>query len=308
MAIAKLQPVVSSSINASSITATSAKTLYEGRVALDPAIYTITCTSTTVATVYFYSGINTLVTTAVTASGTVAINLASAVDRIRVFTDTGSNIVVTITKTAGALSNVFTGTLDTVTTTGSSTYTGTSSSGYGYAIIVGGGGGGTGGNQNYFGGGGGAGGACGKLVALTGSMAVTIGTGGAGSGYNGNGSAGTSSTFAGMTAGGGGGAPNANGVGRVQGTNGTASGGDINNGAGGGPSAAQQNNPGYAGYSGNGPLTPYPFVVATIGTGGYGNVGTAGAGTGYGAGGGGGGYENGSGAAGTQGVLYVLKF
>jgi hypothetical protein len=293
----------SSSINASSITATSANTLYEGRIALDPAIYTITCTSTTIATVLFYSGSGTLVTTAVTASGTVAINLASSVDRVRIYTNTGSNIVVTITKTAGALSNVFSGTLDTITATG--TYTGTSTSGLGYAIIVGGAGGGSGGNSSSnYGGGGGAGGACGKLVTLTGSMSVVIGAGSAGVGVGATATAGGQSTFAGMTAGGGGGG----GANRAQGANGSATGGDINNNAGGGPQAGYPNNPGYSGNPGNAALTPYPFVVSTIGTAGYGNTTTGGTGTGYGAGGGGGGYDGGGGGAGTQGVLYVLRF
>jgi hypothetical protein len=293
----------SSSINASSITATSANTLYEGRIALDPAIYTITCTSTTVATLFFYSGTNTLVTTAVTASGTVAINLASTVDRVRLYTNTGSNIVVTITKTAGALSNVFSGTLDTLTSSG--TYTGTSTSGYGYAIIIGGGGGGGNGTQNGYGGGGGAGGSCGKLLTLTGSMAFTIGAAGVGSG--GNGTAGGQSTFGEMTAGGGGGGQRMNNQSPIQGTNGTATGGDINL-SGGGPNAGYPNNPGYSGNPGNGPGSPYPFVVTTPGVGGFGNTTSGGAGTGYGAGGGGGGYDGGSGGNGTPGVLYVLKF
>ena len=166
MAISKIQAAaVTSSINASSITAVSANTMYEGRIALEAAIYTITCTSTKIATVYFMSSTNTVVATAVTASWTVAINLPSSIDRVRVWTNTGSNIVVTITKTASAISNVFSGTLDTVTTT--STYTGTSTSGYGYAVIVGGGAGGSGGGgSSNYGGGGGAGATCGKLVAM----------------------------------------------------------------------------------------------------------------------------------------------
>lgn len=205
MAISKVNAVVTSSINASSITATAANTLYEGRVSLTPAIYTVTCASATIARVQFLSNAGTIITTATTASGTVSINLSSTADRIRVWTDTGSNIVVTITKTASALTDVFSGTLDTITSTG--TYTGTSTSGYGYIVLVGGGGGGAGGNGGgYQGGiGGNAGAVTESLVALTGSMAVVIGAGGTG-GTNGNGSGwgagsnGGTSTFAGLSA------------------------------------------------------------------------------------------------------------
>ena len=205
MAIEIFPIPVTSSINANSITATTSNTMYEGTIALDPAIYTVTCASATIARVQFLSNAGTIITTATTASGTVSINLSSTADRIRVWTDTGSNIVVTITKTASALTNVFSGTLDTITSTG--TYTGTSTSGYGYIVLVGGGGGGAGGNGGGYQGGiaGTAGAVTETLVALTGSMAVVIGTGGAG-GTNGNGSGwgagvnGGTSTFAGLSA------------------------------------------------------------------------------------------------------------
>ncbi len=92
MAISKINPVAAaSSINANAITATSADTMYEASVTLDPAIYTITCASATITNIQFFSNVNTLVTSAVTASGTVSINLASAADRVRLWTDTGSN-------------------------------------------------------------------------------------------------------------------------------------------------------------------------------------------------------------------------
>lgn len=261
----------------------AANTLYGALFNAPVGVYTITCTSGTVAKVDFYSG-STFITTASTSSGTVTVNLGTASDRFRIFTNTGTNVVVTFTQTANVLVNNISGTLDTITTVGSSTYTGTSPSGFGYAILVGGGGGG----QAYFGnpapGGGGAGAAA-KEVALTGSMPVTIGAGGArGLFPSGNGSAGGTSTFGGMTCtGGGGGANNGSGGG-----GGSGSGGTVNtNGTNG--AVGYITNPGSATYP-----TGYPFVVPNL--------------NGYGNGGAGGGSGGANGVAGTQGVLYVLRF
>jgi len=331
MAISKINPVAAaSSINANAITATSADTMYEASVTLDPAIYTITCASATITNIQFFSNVNTLVTSAVTASGTVSINLASAADRVRLWTDTGSNVVVTITKTASAMSNVFSGTLDTVTTVGASTYTGTSTSGYGYAILVGGGGAGgscTSGGSERSGGGGGSGGVGGKFVTLTGSMAVTIGAGGTGTAGQAGG-AGGSSTFDGMTAGGGGGGAlgDTNSVTTAGGAGGTVTGADIS-------STGKAGGQGNSETNGSATTEIYSFVktgtTGSGGGGGYNNpgtgsgsgIGTGGNGgsasnptaaTGYGAGGGGAGNRQTSsaytGANGTQGVLYVLRF
>lgn len=311
MAISRLAPAaVASSINASSITAATGNTMYSSPLSLEPAIYTVTCASTTVAKVYFYSDFTTLVTTATTVSGIATIQIGSTVDRVRLWTDTGSNVVVTITKVASALTNGFSGTLDTITSSG--TYTGTSASGYGYAVLVGGGGGGGGAKWNVGNGTGGASGAvCNKLVQLTGSMPVTIGAAGIGGAWDvDNGTAGGNSTFAGMTATGGGpgkrgfnisysqaGAPS---------EGGPALGGDINS-----PGL------GTGGRTGQSPTVTWQFVSGPIiGTGGIGN------GyyndnrtnpTGYGAGGGGvesqqsqGSFP--SGTNGGPGVLYVLRF
>jgi hypothetical protein len=312
MAISVFPAPVTSSINASSITAASANTLYQGTVSLEPAIYQITCASSTIARVEFYSDNVTLITSAVTASGTVTINLGTAATRFRVWTDTGSNIVVTITKTAAALTDSApSGTLDTVTTVGTSTYTGTSTSGYGYAVLVGGGGGGGGSNGgSSSAGGGGGGGVAEKLVQLTGSMSVTIGAGGTagfGSGSVGsgqNGGAGGNSTFAGMTANGGGGGGTNSGGG---GAGGSASGGTWNTtGTDGSANSGGGGSPG----SGGSPQTIYKFVVATPGTGRTGNGFNTGgfSGTGYGAGASGSSHSNGPGGAGTAGVLYVLRY
>ena len=327
MASAVFPVAVTSSLNASAITATAANTMYEGTATFDAAVYTISCASGVVTNFQFFNG-TTSVLSSVTSSGTVSINLASAADRVRLYTNTGTNTVVTINKTAASLTNTFSGTLDTITTLGTSTYTGTSTSGYGYAIIVGGGGGGSGNQLNDNPGtGGGSGAIAGKYVALTGSMSVTIGAGGTGTAGN-QASAGTTagsggtSTFAGMTATGGTGGSGAN----YTGVGGAATGGDWNiAGAGGGSYNA-------AGTS----AILYPFMLgsaATTGTGGSGKnrtnagtnsgagagIGTGGAGgrpganaTGYGAGGGGGSgrYSDVAhiGGDGSQGVLYVLKF
>lgn len=296
---------VTSSLNANAITAASANTLYQGITTFEPAVYTMTCNASTIAKAEFYSG-NTLITNVTTVSGTVAFNLGSTADRVRVWTNTGSDIAITITKTAEAITTGFSGTLDTVTSTG--TYTGTSTSGYGYAIIVGGGGGGGAGdgfgNPSGYGGGGGSGGAGGKLVQLTGSMEVVIGTNGVGSTtLQGSGTAGGNSTFAGMTANGGGG-----GIYNSSVAGGTVTGATYNlTGGSGGTNS-------YNGGKGGDTPTPYPFVANNIGIGGNGGMHNSSNAiaptTGYGQGGGGGASSSGqkNGVAGRPGVLYILRF
>ncbi len=309
MAISVFPVPVTSSINASSLTATTSNTLYSAALSLDPAIYTITCTTSTIANVEFYSGAGNLLTTATTASGTVAINLASAADRIRLWTNTGSNIVVTITKTAAALTDNFSGTLDTITT--SSTYTQTSTSGFGYIMVVGGGGGG-GGNHVPSGNGGGAGGAGGiaaKVAALTGSMSVTVGSGGAGvtgSATAPTGNAGGLSSMAGMTSNGGSGGIGSPGVGAgAGGAGGTATGGTYNltgnSGSAGWPGGDER--------GGNTATSPYPFIVSgTVGTGGAARTNATGNGGGGGAGSQPGAGDPRTGGNGSPGVVYVLRF
>lgn len=308
MAIEIFPVPVTSSINASSITATTANTIYAAPVSLDAAIYTVTCTSSTIATVEFYSGVGTYITNAITVSGTVTINLASAADRIRLWTDTGSNIVVTVTKTASALTNNFSGTLDTITSSG--TYTGTSTSGFGYVMAVGGGGGGAGNRAPNGAGGGGGGGAgvAAKLLALTGSMAVTIGAGGTAgtSATNGNpGGNGGATTISTLTANGGsGGFGSSSNAGGGGGGGGVATGGTYNLTGNGGAQGVQQGN-GFGGTA----ISAYPFITTSIGTGG---TGSGSNGNGYGAGAAGGGiagygspYDGGVGA---PGVVYILRF
>jgi len=286
MAISVFPVPVTSSLNASAITAVSANTMYEGRATFDAAIYQITCASGTVTNFQFLSNTSTIITSGVTVSGTVSINLASTADRIRLWTDTGSNIVVTITKTAAALTNQFSGTLDTITTNG--TYTGTSTSGYGYALVSGGGGGGGGGKSTADPGvGGGTGGNGGNvttgLIALTGSISVSLGTGGAGGTANNSGATGGTTTFGALSATGGtGGVTNSSTV---------------------------------YGQAGKSTANPYSFMgFATVGTPGA-QTGSSGGITGNagtnGAGGSGGSYgqgTGGTGGAGGNGVVYVLRF
>ena len=330
---------VPSALASSTFTVPSANTAYQALYNFEVAVYTITCASGTVATIEFYNGPTNFIGRAVTVSGTVTFNLATAADRVRLFTNTGSNILLTFTKTSVALpGTALSGSVDTITSTG--TYTGTSTSGFGYVLAVGGGGAGGAGASDSTGGaggGGGAGGIGGKVFALTGSIPVTIGAAGAI-----NAGAGGTTTFGDMSAHGGGGGLNnfANGyTGRPGGngggtTNAVFSATPANGGYGGHPCCYQ----GFSDTTGGSTAisSPYPFVIngstgsggggrgysggatagqgSGIGTGGNGGAsgggGTNGGnGTGYGAGGGGGGSNPArNGGAGTQGVVYVLRF
>jgi hypothetical protein len=270
-------PIASTSAgpSANALTAVAANTVYESGITLVPGIYTITCASGTVATVEFYSDVSTLITTTKTTSGTVTINLASSVDRVRLWTNTGSNIVVTITLTAGALTNRFSGTVETITN--SQTYNTASTSGFAYVMVCGGGGAG-----GYYGanlgGGGGAGGVAFGLISWSVPVSITIGNGGVSNG----GSGGTTSLGSIVANGGGGGSNNT-----VGGGGGTFSG--ITNG---------QNGVAGSGTSGGLNPSPYNFFAAT-------NIGVVGKPSTLGAGGGGG---SGNGGDGGPGVVYILRF
>jgi hypothetical protein len=301
MAISKVNPVVAASNTPDAMTCTVG-TLYEKIQTFTPAIYTITCSSAVDAVVEFYSGVSTRIIAANTVSGTVTINLVTAADRIRIFVKSGTDIPVTITKSANSLVSGLSGTLDTITTT--STYTGTSTSGYGYAVVVGGGGSGfSGGGGSSYPSGGGSGGIGAKLVQLTGSMPIVIGTAGTSN------TDGGATTFAGITAGGG-----------SKGNNtfdvplgGTVTGGTFNL-TGGRGGTYNQNDAGLV-------TSPYPFCVTGSTGGGGGGQGYSGAGsgigtgstsggpnaTGYGAGGAG---ITGTGVRsdGRSGVVYILRF
>lgn len=292
MGISVFPAVSTSSLSANAITCPSNTGIVTSLVSLDPAIYSVTCASTTIATVDFLSS-SGVIATAVTVNGSVSVNLPTPATRIAVAINTGTNIVVTITKVASALTGAGSATLDTITTSG--TYTGTSASGFAYALLVGGGGSGinftSGSSQG--GGGGGSGGVVGRVVQLTGSMPVTIG------------GPGQASTFAGMTAGAGG-----TGSGITGGAGGTGTGGTTNVTPVPGNNGFEQFGP--RGGDGGMSASPYQFITASFGVPGTGFISYQGPiqatnGTGYGAGGGG----SSSGTtptAGRPGVLYILKF
>ena len=175
-------PVTTISEKTFTTTVPSSATPYVATVSMSPGVYRITCVSSTITTVGFFSG-NTLIATALTASGTVDVTVASAVTRLSITTNTGSNIAVTVTfQSAPIVISGVSGTLTTITSSG--TYT---TQGIAIAVAVGGGGGGGYSAVANGGTGGGSGG---------------IGTGGTGSGTQ-NSNTATSGT--GYGAGGGGG-------------------------------------------------------------------------------------------------------
>lgn len=324
-------PVNLSSFSGSNLTsyvsATSANTLYSSAITLKAGVYTITCASTTVASLDFYSG-TTYIGSTQTVSGTVSYNLASDATRIAYYTNTGSNITIGILQTGNPVTTAVSGTLDTLTS--STTYTQTGNTGLAYVVVVGGGGGGGSATSSYScGGGGGSGGVQSSTYALTGSISVTIGAGGNGSSTSATGNAGGATIFGNLTSNGGGGGSSFNSGGNDQ-----ASGGAPGSpgGAYGGSSGQFVGSPGGAQSAST--ASAYNFVVSGttggggggkwgpgvsngwaggsgsgsgIGTGGNGSTNTAGgAGNGYGSGGGGGcsGY---SGGAGKPGVVYIVR-
>jgi hypothetical protein len=293
MAISNVVPASTSNL-ASYVTATSANVLYTLTQSFASGIYTISCASSTVATVDFFDGTQRLVS-AKTVSGTVAVNLASAATSIRYFTDTGSSIQIGIALTGAALSGTsISGTLDTITTSGTYSQTGNV-----YVMVVGGG---QAGYQNPNNGYGAAGGQSGNLKSsylyLTGTQTVTIGTAGTG----GNGGLGGDTVFGSLSSSGGINAPATYGSYNTQAGNGTAN-------------ALLQHSfikSGTTGSGGGGSATAGLHGVgggSGIGTGGAGNStgGNGSVGTGYGAGGGGCSAGGTTGGNGTAGVVYVLR-
>lgn len=300
MAISKINPpTVASSINANSLNCAVPHTKYNAVQNYDAAIYTITTSpNTSQATVSFYNSTSILLDT-ITSSGTVSVNLASPATGVYISVDPTANTLVTITKTASALSGTdLSGTLDTITTT--STYNQT---GKLYVMAIGGGGGGRGfNNWNSTKGTGGVGSSpVAKMVQTNGATSVTIGAAGSGGGVQ-NGSeftpppaGGTTSFGAFVTSNGGSGYGSSEAPGNAI----TNPGPSVKSGTNGGGGGGSDNSAQSGGGSG-------------IGTGGLGGVNngtrSGGAATGYGAGGGGG--ANGgsaNGGAGSPGVVYVLR-
>jgi hypothetical protein len=323
------------SATAQFVTCVSPNTLYSSTVSLSTGIYQITCTSSTIATLEFYSG-TTYIGRATTVSGAVSYNLATAATRVAVSTNTGSDISVGIAKTGENVASI-SGTLDTITTSG--TYN-SNATGPAYAIVVGGGGAGGSfsGARNDYNSRGAVGGAGGGLLAtylpaLGSSYTVVVGSGGnvvdtSGSAGNAGGTSNLVASAVTYTANGGNGGQNSTPNGpwpSALSTGGTPSGYPGSN-ALAGP-GGQNTNPynfvkvGNNGGGGNGQAAsnitgngPYPGAGSGIGTGGFGasdyganfNTGPSG----YGAGGGAGGnWSNSSRAAqgGTAGVIYLLR-
>ena len=311
MAISKLNPVTTSSVNGQAYKVPAKGTKHKLTGTFKSGVYTISCTTSTIATVTFQVG--SVFTNAATSSGTVTFNLASDADAVYVSINTGTDIVVSITKTAESIPGAaLSGTLDTITSTGTYSTTGSL-----YVVCIGGGaGGGQGQSSNsYPGGGGGSGGIDSGFVYTTSSTAVTVGAVAAGNAEPQNtggttsfgaffsatgGQSGRNGDYAG--AGGTGGSPNGS-----NGTSGNENGGDtgastnsqivigtetqnVSGGTGGAKSSGNSGTPG-----GNGGKGATASVAAT-------------AATGYGSGGGGGSSpDNRNGSAGTAGVIYVLR-
>ena len=297
------------------VNAVAANTLYDASLVMVTGIYVVSCASGVVANVDFYDANNVYITTATTVSGTITLNIASAVATIKFWTTSGTNTQIEILKQGSSIAPV-SGTLTTVTASGTPGIAGDA-----YVLLVGGGGGGGGTLINGgAGGGGGSGGITGGRKLLLGTETLTIGVGGNGGAAAGSGTgvAGTATTFAGFTANGGNGGGNDGGVGGVGGTPGGANGGN----AGGTLS-------GVTGSTGTNANTIFSFFTqgAVGGGGGGGQSGAGGAGgsgsfiggagttpggngnnaSGYGGGGGGAGYNaSATGGKGGNGVLYII--
>ena len=138
MATTIFPEATTSSINSNAYTVANPLYQYKAATTLTPGIYTITSYPTSsVATVSGYDASNNFLSVS-TSSGTVTWNLTTTIANPMIYTNTGSNVIVTITLTAAPLTgSSVSGTLDTITTT--STYNQT---GKLYVLAVGGGGGG----------------------------------------------------------------------------------------------------------------------------------------------------------------------
>lgn len=311
MAISVLPAATISTVNGQAYKVPAKGTKHKLTGTFKAGVYTISCATSTIATVTFQVG--STFTNAVTSSGTVTFNLASDADAVYVSINTGTDIVVSITKTAESVPGAaISGTLDTITATGTYSTTGNL-----YVVCIGGGaGGGQGQSSNgYPAGGGGSGGIDSGFVVTTSSTSVTVGAVAAGNVEPQN-TGGTTSFGAffsatggqsgrnGDYAGDGGAAGSPNGSagtsGDVNGNNTAASinqqvviGSQTQNVSGGTGGAKSVGNSGTPGGNGGKGGTASAAAIAA---------------TGYGGGGGGGSSpDNRTGSAGTAGVIYVLR-
>lgn len=286
MAISQFPPSKASSSATVAATAVAAEQIYYIESAFVAGIYNITCVASTVATITFYDNSNPL-TTVSTVSGAVSVNLGTPATHISYSTDTGSNVQILLTLVGVPLASGVSGVLDTVTSSGTYSYTGRAA-----IVLVGAGYNGGGGYvdhaSRYEGGAGGAsGGVSGPYyVELTGSHSVTIGAAPGGNTSFLTYTTDSTGRGSGGGAGGGNGAVSADGTPVIPGTTG----------GGGGGKRWYKPGPGVGGGD------------SGIGKGGNGGSNSpGGAGTGYGAGGGGGSGSGRPGGTGSQGALYIVK-
>jgi hypothetical protein len=319
----------SSSLNADSYTVPAALRRYKVVKNFDAAVYTITTSPTSSQATVIFQGASTLPSTT-TVSGAITYNLSVAATGAYIYIDTGTDIVVTINKVAAALSGAeMSGTLDTITSTGTYNQTGLL-----YVLAVGGGSGGggsySGASWSYGGGGGAASVPVGGMVYVNAPTSVTIGAQGLGAAsYASEGNAGGTTNFGNLFSSTGGVAVGYAGNGAGGGGRSGGQPGENSQGAGNATAISHptvingSNGGGGAGYtsSGNGVNVGGSGAGSGIGTGGTGggysgNAMTVGsAATGYGAGGGGGGskgytpspYGGVGGGHGSPGVVYVLR-
>lgn len=232
MAISRAQ--VSSTISTSYVDAVNSNTVYAQALNLITGVYTVSCVNTTNATVNFWASDNSLILSVTTVAGTITANLTSPANRITYSINTGTNIRIAMQLTGAFAGSGATGTLDTITTSG--TYT-PAAAGIAHVCVIGGGGGGGNGGGYGGGGGGGSGYATISTLQLTGSgISVTLGAGGAAGGTGGT------TTFGPLSAAGG----------AFGGVGTTGSGGNGGNGGSGGGSGFGWTASGYSSTGGTG--------------------------------------------------------
>lgn len=193
MAISVFPTPVTSSLNAVAATPGNFAKQYIVTRNFSAGVYTISVSNSTNAYVEFFNATSSVLFAA-TSGGTITVNLASDCTNAVVTLLTSASASVTINQTALSLiSTELSGTLDTITTVGTSTY---SQTGRLYVLCVGGGGGGGSATASVAQGGRG-GSMNGRFVLTTASTSVTVGAGGAGAAANTNaaGAAGGTTSF-----------------------------------------------------------------------------------------------------------------
>jgi hypothetical protein len=331
MAISSLVPPAAESTT-KTFTATTSNTLYTANADFEPGIYRVTCITSSIAVMQFFSSTGALLLTATTASGTVDVNLSTAATNVSYRVNTGSTVLVNVTLIGNVISsNAPSGTLDTITSSGTYNTTGRL-----WVFVLGGGGGGgsapNSGNAGAAGGGGSIAAESGPSYYIA-NTATSVIIGAAGNSFNTRSTNANASNNLGYS-------PNANAGGTTTFGNLTSSGGA----AGGVALNSNNSNPGIPGGAGWGMgsagqaaniVAPWMLLPGTNGGGGGGGdnnnstgqsgggsgIGTGGTGggtntsataaTGLGAGGGGSGSipanDRIPGGAGSPGVVYVLR-